>query len=37
MRSSVEIYDMATREAEVVWQTEDLVEAPNWSRDGEFL
>ena len=37
MRSSVEIYDMATRECEVVWQTEDLVEAPNWSRDGEFL
>ncbi|MFN7091407.1 MAG: hypothetical protein ACK4P4_12705 [Allorhizobium sp.] len=37
MRSSVEIYDMTTRECEVVWQTDDLVEAPNWSRDGEFL
>lgn len=37
MRSSVEIYDINTRECEVVWQTEDLVEAPNWSRDGEFL
>jgi len=37
MRSSVEIYDMTTRECEVVWQTVDLVEAPNWSRDGEFL
>ena len=37
MRSSVEIFDINTRECEVVWQTEDLVEAPNWSRDGEFL
>ncbi|MBO3760685.1 PD40 domain-containing protein [Ciceribacter sp. L1K22] len=37
MRSSVEIYDIATHECEVVWQTEDLVEAPNWSRDGDFL
>ena len=37
MRSSVEIFDITTRECEVVWQTEDLVEAPNWSRDGEFL
>lgn len=37
MRSSVEIYDIVTRETEIVWQTEDLVEAPNWTRDGEFL
>ena len=37
MRSSVEIYDMTTRECEVVWETEDLVEAPNWSPDGTRL
>ncbi|MGG7517621.1 TolB family protein [Allorhizobium undicola] len=37
MRSSVEIYDLATRRSSVVWQTEKLVEAPNWSRDGREL
>jgi len=37
MRSSVEIYNIVTRETRVVWQTERLVEAPNFSRDGRFL
>lgn len=37
MRSSVEVFDVATGEARVVWQTERLVEAPNWSPDGKFL
>ncbi|ASY63191.1 tolB protein precursor [Sinorhizobium sojae CCBAU 05684] len=37
MRSSVEIFDIATAETRVVWQTERLVEAPNWSPDGRFL
>ncbi|QND32995.1 TolB family protein [Sinorhizobium meliloti] len=37
MRSSVEIFDIATGETRVVWQTERLVEAPNWSPDGKFL
>ena len=33
MRSSVEIYDIRSRTRRVVWQTERLVEAPNWSPD----
>jgi hypothetical protein len=37
MRSSVEVFDVDTRKARVVWQTERLVEAPNFSRDGRFL
>lgn len=37
MRSSVEIYTIATGETRVVWQTEQLVEAPNWSPDGQSL
>ncbi|WP_426236147.1 TolB family protein [Pararhizobium sp. DWP1-1-3] len=37
MRSSVEIYTIASGESRVVWQTEQLVEAPNWSPDGQSL
>lgn len=37
MRSSVEIYTVATGETRIVWQTEQLVEAPNWSPDGQSL
>lgn len=37
MRSSVEIFDVADGDTRVVWQTERLVEAPNWSPDGRFL
>jgi Tol biopolymer transport system component len=37
MRSSVEIYNIRTRQNRVVWQTADLVEAPNWSPDGSYL
>ncbi len=37
MRSSVEIHDIVTGKTRVVWQTEQLVEAPNFSRDGRFL
>ncbi|WP_104664168.1 TolB family protein [Ensifer adhaerens] len=37
MRSSVEIHDIASGETRVVWQTDRLVEAPNWSRDGSHL
>lgn len=37
MRSSVEIYDLASRSSRVVWQTNELFEAPNWSPDGRFL
>ena len=37
MRSSVEIHDIETGETRIVWQTDRLVEAPNFSRDGRFL
>lgn len=37
MRSSVEIFDCKSRTSRVVWQTETLVEAPNWTPDGAYL
>ncbi|MFB9952607.1 TolB family protein [Rhizobium puerariae] len=37
MRSSVEIFNIRTRESRVVWQTGALFEAPNWSPDGRYL
>ncbi|MDQ1185884.1 TolB family protein [Agrobacterium larrymoorei] len=37
MRSSVEIFNVRTRENRVVWQTKKLFEAPNWSPDGQYL
>ncbi|MFC3164322.1 TolB family protein [Ciceribacter thiooxidans] len=37
MRSSVEIFDCKSRTSRVVWQTEALVEAPNWTPDGAHL
>ncbi|TWF49722.1 WD40 repeat protein [Neorhizobium alkalisoli] len=37
LRSSVEIFDIETRTSRVVWQTEKLFEAPNWSPDGSYL
>ncbi len=37
MRSSVEIYNVKTGQARVVWQTERLVEAPNFAPDGSYL
>ncbi|MEO5958302.1 MAG: hypothetical protein ABIR80_04245 [Opitutaceae bacterium] len=37
MRSSLEIITIATREFRSVYQTEQHIEAPNWSRDGAAL
>lgn len=37
LRSSVEIHNIRTRESRVVWQTDALFEAPNWSPDGRYL
>ncbi|MBY5755401.1 TolB family protein [Rhizobium leguminosarum] len=37
MRSSVEIYNVRTGSAREVWQTDRLVEAPNFSPDGSYL
>lgn len=37
LRSSVEIFNIRTRQNRVVWQTPQLFEAPNWSPDGQSL
>ncbi|MBD9372602.1 TolB family protein [Rhizobium sp. ARZ01] len=37
MRSSVEIHNIKTGLTRVVWQTDQLVEAPNFARDGKSL
>ncbi|CDZ72296.1 Periplasmic component of the Tol biopolymer transport system [Neorhizobium galegae bv. orientalis] len=37
LRSSVEIFNIRSRAMRVVWQTEALFEAPNWSPDGRYL
>ena len=37
MRGSVEIFNIRTGEGRVVWQTDRLVEAPNFSPDGRYL
>jgi Tol biopolymer transport system component len=37
MRSSVEIFTPETGETHIVWQTDRLVEAPNFTRDGKAL
>lgn len=37
MRSSVEIFNIRTRQNRVIWQTSELFEAPNWSPDGSYL
>ncbi|MCU1235778.1 MAG: Periplasmic component of the Tol biopolymer transport system-like protein [Candidatus Solibacter sp.] len=36
-RSKVTVFDLKTRATRVVYQAEQVVEAPNWSRDGSFL
>lgn len=37
MRSSVEIYDLKAGQSRVVFQSDALIEAPNWSPDGRYL
>jgi len=36
-RSKITIYDLATRSTRLVYQADQVIEAPNWSRDGKFL
>src|ERR1035438_10482667 len=36
-RSKVTVFDLAARSTGVVYQADQIVEAPNWSRDGSFL
>lgn len=37
MRSSLEIYDLARGRSRVLWQTDTLIEAPNWAPDDTWL
>ena len=36
-RSKITIYDVASRSTRLVYQADQVIEAPNWSRDGKFL
>jgi TolB protein len=36
-RSKITVYDFATRATKVVYEGNEHIEAPNWSRDGKFL
>jgi TolB protein len=36
-RSRITIYDLAARTTRVVYQADQVFEAPNWSQDGKFL
>ena len=36
-RSKITIYDLAARSNTTVYQADEVIEAPNWSRDGKFL
>ncbi len=37
MRSSLEVYDLARERSRVLWQIDDLIEAPNWHPEGWLL
>jgi hypothetical protein len=36
-RSKVTVYDLAARSSTTLYQADQVIEAPNWSRDGKFL
>ncbi len=36
-RSKITIYDMTTHSTSTLYQADQVIEAPNWSRDGKFL
>lgn len=36
-RSKITIYDLASRTTKSIYQADQVIEAPNWSRDGRFL
>ena len=36
-RSKIVIYDLPSRSARVIYQADQVIEAPNWSRDGKYL
>ena len=36
-RSNVTVYDLATKTSSVVYTSDVMVEAPNWSPDGKYI
>jgi Tol biopolymer transport system component len=36
-RSKITIYDLAAKSSKVLYQANQVIGAPNWSRDGKFL
>ncbi len=36
-RSKITVFDLAARSTKVVYEADEVIEAPNWSRDGSFL
>jgi TolB protein len=36
-RSMLEVISVASKDRRIIYQTEDHIEAPNWSRDGSFF
>jgi TolB protein len=36
-RSKITVYDLPARSSTVLYQADQVIEAPNWSRDGRFL
>src|SRR5262245_4361420 len=36
-RSKITVYDLAAKTNSTVYQADQVIEAPNWSRDGKFL
>ena len=36
-RSKIAVFDLASRSTKIVYQADQVIEAPNWSRDGKFL
>ncbi|MBI1791362.1 MAG: TolB family protein [Acidobacteria bacterium] len=36
-RSKITVFDVAARSGAAVYQADEVIEAPNWSRDGRFL
>src|SRR2546425_10613742 len=36
-RSHITIFDLASRRSSTIYTADQVIEAPNWSRDGKFL
>jgi Tol biopolymer transport system component len=36
-RSKITVYDLASKKSETIFSADQVIEAPNWSRDGKYL